>query len=112
MSKTNCVTCGHGKDPNEIKCPFCGTTYLDFTSIDFSSDKPVVLTMVLPNKDKDICQMVTVPRLDRIDADFNQRTFYLGGVSYTTEPEIEFGVSFSPIVHDGKLITIRKGEQT
>ena len=109
MSKTNCVNCGHGKDPNEIRCPFCGTTYLDFTSIDFSSDTPVVLTMILPTKDKEIIQMLTIPKLNSITSDFSCRTYYVDGHSFMTEPEIEFGVSFTPISHDGKLVTIRKG---
>ena len=41
MSKTNCINCGAAKELNETKCPFCGTSYFDFTSIDFSSHEPV-----------------------------------------------------------------------
>ena len=29
MSKTNCINCGAAKEVEEIKCPFCGTVYLD-----------------------------------------------------------------------------------
>ena len=33
MSKTNCPKCGTAKDVLEIKCPFCGTAFLDMTAI-------------------------------------------------------------------------------
>lgn len=68
MSKTNCINCGAAKDTSEIKCPFCGTTYLDLTAIDFSSGDPVVCQFVLPNNirigDSDgrvIMSMLAVP---------------------------------------------------
>lgn len=111
MSKTNCVTCGHGKDPNEIKCPFCGTTYLDFTAIDFSSGDPVVLSMILPTKEKKIVQMVTIPRLDQATIEYHYDHFHFGGHSFRSEPDIELKVAFIPIPHDGKLFTVRKETQ-
>ena len=54
MSKTNCINCGAAKDTNEIKCPFCGTTYLDFTAIDFTKHEPVVCQFVLPFSGKTV----------------------------------------------------------
>ena len=59
MSKTNCVNCGHGKDPDAIKCPFCGTTYFDMTGIDVSGKTPVIL--MLKNYDGSVFQMKAYP---------------------------------------------------
>lgn len=59
MSKTNCVNCGHGKDPDAIKCPFCGTTYFDMTGIDISGEHPVIL--MLKNPDGSVFQMKAFP---------------------------------------------------
>ena len=60
MSKTNCVNCGHGKDPDAIKCPFCGTTYFDMTGIDLSINEPVVLMLKQPHSGN-VFQMLAFP---------------------------------------------------
>ena len=65
MSKTNCVNCGHGKDPDQIKCPFCGTTYLDFTSVDLDGRTPCILSVKLPGTDK-IFRMKAIPIMSKI----------------------------------------------
>ena len=66
MSKTNCVNCGHGKDPDSIKCPFCGTTYLDFTSIDLSGNAPCILTLKMPGANV-LTQMKAYPILEQLE---------------------------------------------
>lgn len=43
----NCINCGAPIDAETIKCPYCGTSYFDFTDIDVRS--PVILRI----KDKD-----------------------------------------------------------
>lgn len=48
MSRTNCINCGAAKEIHETKCPFCGTSYFDLTSIDFTSNKPVALQYMAP----------------------------------------------------------------
>lgn len=109
MSKTNCINCGAAKDTSEIKCPFCGTTYIDMTAIDFSSDDPVVCQFVLPNnitinnsKGRVVMSMLARPRLDRIDVSDN-RTYCYGGhgmsplCSFSTGIDIDVGVSFTPV---------------
>ena len=109
MSKTNCINCGAAKDIDEIKCPFCGTTYLDFTAIDFSSDDPVVCQFVLPghfkgkNGNKLIMSMLAIPRLDEIVQTANTVDVY-GGVgghrlaSFVDSWDINVGVSFKPVI--------------
>jgi hypothetical protein len=49
MSKTNCPNCGAAKDASEIKCPFCGTAYLDMTAIDLYKHEPIWLKFVGPD---------------------------------------------------------------
>lgn len=66
MSRTNCVNCGAAIDTDEIKCPFCGTTYLDMTAIDFNTDKPVVCKFLLPGTDRYVLSMLALPMLDDI----------------------------------------------
>ena len=73
MSKTNCINCGAAKDTAEIRCPFCGTTYLDLTAIDFSSDAPVVCQFVLPEtyqiqgiEGKLVMSMMAIPKLEEM----------------------------------------------
>ena len=44
MSKTtNCLNCGAPFDPDEEKCPYCGTSYYDMSAIDINDDKPFML---------------------------------------------------------------------
>lgn len=49
MSRTNCPNCGAAKDASEIRCPFCGTAYLDMTAIDLYNHEPIWLKFVGPD---------------------------------------------------------------
>lgn len=49
MSKTNCPNCGAAKDVSEIRCPFCGTAYLDMTAIDLYRHEPMWLKFIGPD---------------------------------------------------------------
>ena len=112
MSKTNCINCGAAKDTSEIKCPFCGTTYLDLTAIDFASDDPVVCQFVLPNNirlgDSDgrvIMSMLDVPKLENISMTANTVDVYGGDNPYplahfTQSWDMNVGVSFMPVVKE------------
>ena len=96
MSKTNCVNCGHGKDPDAIKCPFCGTTYLDFTSVDLESGTPCVLSLKIPGFDG-VLTMKAVPSMGEItmcpdvevvtDVSFRP-------LSFVRENNVEVGITF------------------
>ena len=82
MSKTNCVNCGAAKDTSEIKCPFCGTTYLDLTAIDFTSRDPVVCQFVMPHsKGKVIMSMLARPEMRKFETEVESTTMY-GGLGY------------------------------
>lgn len=102
MSKTNCINCGAAKDTNEIKCPFCGTTYLDLTAIDFSSDDPVACNFVLPHKkDRIILSMIARPYLEKISQTENKVNVYSSGgnklCELTSSIDMNIGISFKPI---------------
>lgn len=108
MSKTNCINCGAAKDTSEIKCPYCGTTYLDLTAIDFASGDPVVCQFVLPNnitiggsKARAVMSMLAIPRLETMSMEANRTSIY-GDMGYpmatfTTGYDINVGVSFKPV---------------
>ena len=113
MSKTNCVNCGSAKDTDEIKCPFCGTTYLDFTAIDFTSRDPVVCQFVLPYSGKTVMQMLAIPVLDDISIEYNH--IDITGFCDTTHhylsgpPDMNVGISFRPVEQkDGILFRFRQ----
>ena len=123
MSKTNCINCGAAKDTSEIKCPFCGTTYLDFTAIDFASGDPVVCQFVLPNNvrlgnsdGRVIMSMLAVPQLEEISQTANCVDVF-GGCeriySFIDSWDVNVGVSFKPV--EGKnsktLFTLRALEE-
>jgi len=118
MSKTNCINCGAAKDTSEIKCPFCGTTYLDLTAIDFSSNEPVVCEFVMPynmgckyqdgdivRKGKMVMRMFAVPRLGEMSVSNNYITV-TGGCgepisTFCDRTEVNVGVSFQPVEKPG-----------
>ena len=43
MSMTNCVNCGSAKEADAKVCPFCGTSYFDFTDIDLDGKHPCIV---------------------------------------------------------------------
>ena len=120
MSKTNCINCGAAKDTDEIKCPFCGTTYLDLTAIDFDSGKPVVCQFVLPSDvrigDSDkrvVMSMLAVPQLDEISQTANRVDIFGGSgkfASFVDSYDVNVGVSFRPVIskyRGNTLMTLR-----
>lgn len=124
MSKTNCINCGAAKDTDEIKCPFCGTTYLDFTTIDFSSHDPVVCTFKLPDNirigDSNkhvIMSMLAKPYLEEISQTADTVDCYCGWsmtpvATFTRSYDINVGVSFKPVTKkDGSIFTLKEEQE-
>lgn len=113
MSKTNCINCGAAKDTNEIKCPFCGTTYLDFTAIDFSSEDPVVCQFVLPySKPRTVLSMLAIPQLNSITAEPVTCEIFGGGsrlAKVNTGWDINLAVEFKPVARrsDNTLLLLK-----
>lgn len=104
MSKTNCINCGAAKEESEIKCPFCGTVYLDMTTIDFFEHTPVILKFLGPNKQSTIIkaipsmgQFAIAPRLiDVIDLD-GRRYIHDGW----TDIDIDISFTGIDVIHEG-----------
>lgn len=44
----NCPNCAAPYEVQLNKCPYCGTSYFDLTSIDFEGSKPIYLKIKLP----------------------------------------------------------------
>ena len=117
MSKTNCINCGAAKDTAEIRCPFCGTTYLDLTAIDFSSDAPVVCKFVLPDQyrvdgidGKLIMTTTARPKLEELSDNVETADIYQSwgqAYSFTTRRSMKIGISFEPVsVEDNVLFEL------
>ena len=56
---TNCPNCSAPLKPNQIKCDYCGTYFLDFESIDLQYHTPCFLRV---RTDKGIVLVRVVPR--------------------------------------------------
>lgn len=99
MSKTNCINCGAAKEVTEIKCPFCGTVYLDMTTIDFYGSTPVILKFL--DWKKQVTIIKAIPTLGSVTIAPNtidvsgldgRRTFL-----HSAEPDIDIDISFRGI---------------
>ena len=116
MSKTNCVNCGAAKDIDALRCPFCGTTYLDLTAIDFESGKPVVCQFVLPYSDRSVVSMVAIPVLEEFGMEYSD------SIEITSledshkryihcQSQLHCNVAFHPVTQkNGVIFDFRKGD--
>lgn len=108
MSKTNCINCGAAKDTEEIKCPFCGTSYFDMTAIDLDESLPVALTV---RKGQMIIQMLALPELKSVElAEENVRVFgqygsVVGQITKSRSATAE--LEFRAIAQKGKLLSVK-----
>lgn len=111
MSKTNCVNCGSAKDTSEIRCPFCGTTYIDFTAIDFTSGDPVVCQFVLPYANGTVMSMVARPMLDEISMTHEMMDITSledATKNYLSGPlQMNVAISFRPLVRNNVVFSLR-----
>lgn len=87
MSKTNCINCGAAKEVTEIKCPFCGTVYLDMTTIDFFHHTPVILKFVDPSRKK-AAIVKAIPTMGQVKHD---------DLSVYAAPTVNIDISFCGI---------------
>lgn len=87
MSKTNCINCGAAKEVTEIKCPFCGTVYLDMTTIDFFHHTPVILKFVDPSRKK-AAIVKAIPAMGQVKHDY---------LSVYAAPTVDIDISFRGI---------------
>lgn len=108
MSKTNCINCGAAKDTEEIKCPFCGTSYFDLTAIDLDESLPVALTV---RKGQMVIRMLALPELKTVELAeeniqvFGQHGSVVGQITKSRSAAVELG--FRAIAQKGKLLSVK-----
>lgn len=99
MSKTNCINCGAAKEVTEIKCPFCGTVYLDMTTIDFFGHTPVILKLQGPGKSKPVI-VKAIPTMGRFDINYQTAGYCPPGIMdvnryfHKARPDIDINIDF------------------
>lgn len=96
-------------DTDLSKCSYCGTSYFDFTSIDFEDGKPVYLKIKLPGGI--ILQQKAIPRLGSIE--YNAKTTYaMSGntkvMSFNNGYELTTDISFEGIADNNTLFRLEK----
>lgn len=113
MRKTNCVNCGAAIDWDANKCPYCGTQYIDFTEIDFTSAEPLVLRTKHDYHGKTvIIEQCAFPRFGTISVanDYVEARNSLGvpllSFSSSTDVETELAFKATPF-KDGSLFKIK-----
>lgn len=99
MSKTNCINCGAAKEVTEIKCPFCGTVYLDMTTIDFFGHTPVILKLQGSGKSEPVI-VKAIPTMGRFDINYQTAGYCPPGIMgvnryfHTARPDIDINIDF------------------
>lgn len=116
MRNTNCPNCGAVIDAAFNKCPYCGTSYFDLTSIDFESGKPVYLKIRarFPYRGEERPIILTtraVPKLDMIEVASEEMDIVdrIGNIvkKETNSRRITMNVSFeSRAFDDGTLMKV------
>lgn len=109
MSKLNCPNCGSPIDPELNKCPYCGTSYFDMSSLDFTNREPFYLKIKVDigGRPAYITQKV-VPELGGIT--INQKSSYVHdrygqlNAVYPTEKEMAMDVSFRAVPDNNKTL--------
>lgn len=110
MNKTNCPNCGAPFEVEMNKCPFCGTSYFDLSSIDFDSGEPCFLKLKTNGR---IVTQKVFPRLG--DTTIHHDTCDITGSNgeiirrFTTGRTITTNISFQavPFGEDNSYITIQ-----
>lgn len=95
----NCPNCAAPLQAEEIKCPYCGTSYIDMSCIDLENHEPFYLKINMHG-----CQMITMVRPEVANMTISAGAQYAYGgrgmqkfISYQTDPEVNIDISFSGI---------------
>lgn len=105
LHRTNCPNCGAALEQGHTKCPFCGTTYLDMTAIDFSSGEPVFceFLMDVDGGNKVLITMKAIPVLHSLNFT-NEVCEITGGwgqakvAQWTTSRNVTADISFEGVL--------------
>lgn len=80
--KLNCPNCGAVIDPQEHKCPYCGTSYFDLTCIDLYSNEPFYL---------------------KLKVKINNKLYYITQLVKSTDASIDISRDYATISSDGNF---------
>lgn len=76
-SETNCPNCGAPIEIYASKCPYCGTSYFDFSNIDVNDPRPIFLRIkmsdeiiVVPVMMRSLSMSHSADELPSIEMDF------------------------------------------
>lgn len=96
----NCPNCGAVFQIEKSKCPYCGTSYFDMTTLQLDSEKPVFLKFKtsVSGKKYVITGLVKVCAFTSFRNDQNIATSGLGtAIIQSYSPQIEFDLSFKSV---------------
>lgn len=96
MSMTNCVNCGSAKEESASVCPFCGTSYFDFTDIDLDSREPCVIRFKQDNAIIQVKAFVTGAKFD-LYHDSVDVTGLDGAKRYLTSRRVKARIEFESV---------------
>ena len=69
----NCINCGAVIEYGISKCPYCNTSYFDFTCIDFDGDNPVVLKLKINGM---IFETLAIPTMGNVEISCDETYSY------------------------------------
>lgn len=107
MSKTNCINCGAAKDTSDIKCPFCGTSYVDLTALDLDKNEKVALVFKAPGG-KYTVSMLARPYFDSMNVQYHSKDIYADNgnilAQFTDSATVEVGITFQPVCQKNNVL--------
>lgn len=106
----NCPNCGAPYETDLYKCPYCGTSYFDLSSIDFDEHKPVFLKLKHSGM---YITCLAMPKLGEMSFRYDYSDVISNGAAimrYNTSTNASMEISFELLYSQDKLITIEKGK--
>lgn len=107
----NCPNCGAPYKSALVECPYCGTSYFDFSSIDFDEHKPVFLKLKYSGV---YITCLAMPKMGEIS--FKEDDINVMGpdnihmARYVRSRSASMEISFELLNSHDKYITIEKGK--
>ena len=111
MKTLNCPNCGAPIDSETNKCPYCNTSYFDFSNINIDENEPFFLRIK-----KGDMYITSLVKAKNTDVKFiTESANYYGGIgnakmtSVTTSTSVKLDIEFESVVQEnGTLFTVGK----
>lgn len=111
MKNLNCPNCGAPIDLETNKCPYCNTSYFDFSNINIDENEPFFLRI----KKGDI-YITSLVKAKNTDVKFiTESTNYYGGIGNTkvssviSSTSVKLDIEFESVAQEnGALFTVTK----